>query len=235
MDNFIRKHIWLLIFIGGISYLFITADPIDYCEKQGRYLSDQEYIDKVLMESAVALRQGIPASYDSDSSFMGANDFSSGDKIKPIDYKYKALLKTYFEQQPENFVLWHSKRHSYTTNQRLPINIRFNYIPSQKDCEYIMKNNTFGEIYKEQKKLNPGYQFKYDKPWIEQICKGDMVNDPYVENDKLLERKRKMIGFTTWILITPCGDAYIDKGSEPIFADASIPDIKPTFVEKYLK
>ncbi len=55
MKNFIKKHWVALLLIVGIGYLFITADPIDYCEEQGRYLSDQEYIDKAIMQQAVLL------------------------------------------------------------------------------------------------------------------------------------------------------------------------------------
>lgn len=233
MENFIRKHIWILIFIGGISYLFITANPIDYCEKQGRYLSDQEYIDKAIMEEAVQLRQGFPASYDSGYSMDGAYDFASGDRVKSIDYKYKSMLQDYFLQHPKDIVIWHSKRHRYTTNQRLPINIRFNYIPTQKDCEFIMKNNTFGEIYGEQKKLDQNLE--YHKPWIEQACRGDAIDASHIDKQQLVQQKRRMIGFTTWILVTSCGDGYVDKGSTPIFADIPSVNIAPTFVEKYLK
>lgn len=226
MRNFIRKHIWLLIFIGGVSYLFVTANPIDYCEKQGRYLSDQEYIDKAIMKQAILLKEGYPDSID--SALKKYKSHVSEEEAK----EYYQMLKFYFEKHPKNLVIWHSNRHRYTTNSRMPINVRMSYIPDKKDCEFIMKNNHFEDY----SKLTKYETYGYETQWIKQICTGaDNLRWHPEDKDAYIPPKEKMIGYSTRFISSSCGDDMFSTGFQRILIDKPPVDIAPTFVEKYLK
>ena len=217
---------WSLVFIGGVSYLFITANPIDYCEKQGRYLSDQEYIDKVIMKQAVLLKEGYPDSIGADLKKYKRYDVSEEES-----QDYYQILKHYFENHPKDLVIWRSNRHRYTTNARMPINIRMRYIPNSKDCEYIMKNNHFEDY----SKLTEYEKYGYETQWIKQICTGADSLEWHYDKDTYIPEKKKMIGYSTRFISSSCGDEMFSTGFESIFTDIPLVDIAPTFVEKYLK
>ncbi len=171
------------------------------------------------------LKEGYPDSIDSALKKYKSNVSEEESK------EYYQMLKLYFEQHPKDLVIWRSNRHRYTTNARMPINVRMRYIPNSKDCEYIMKNNHFEDY----SKLTKDKLYGYETQWIKQICTGADNLRWHPEKDAYIPTKKKMVGYSTRFISSSCGDEMFSTGFESIFTDIPLVDIAPTFVEKYLK
>ena len=213
MEEFIKKHWLFLIFAIIISYLFITADPIDYCQEDQRYLDREWFIDKAINNTAKLLKMGYPDNIDNGARKYKKNNISDED-VKP----YYEMLKKYYIQHPQHITVWNSMRNRYTTLTRLPINVRMIYIPDKKDCENIMKNNIFEDVNRLTEYERKGYHVQ----WIKQIC----TNENTSYSDK------KMIGYSIRFVFDSCGNYGFHTGFLPIFENEPLPQIEPTLLEK---
>lgn len=203
--SIIKKYWWLLLLIVGISSLFITADPIDYCQKEQRFLSDEEYILKAIEVQAMMLNKGLNANCYPRS---GTHQYVFSD-IGGLNGGHEAfllLLQDYVKKHPDRVNVWRSSRHRYTTFSRLPINVSIDFIPDKKICQSILRNSDF-EYYKQGKDEEP-YDACFQPPWIEKIC-------DIHEGDKNLTEE--VVGIKSWLLIEPCGKYGENRGSNLIY------------------
>ncbi|MGE4511954.1 MAG: hypothetical protein AB7D43_12735 [Sulfurimonadaceae bacterium] len=201
MENFVKKYWWLLFLLVGISSLFITADPIDYCQKEQRFLSDEEYIQKAIEVQAMMLNKGLNGNCYPRS---GVHQYIFSD-INGLYEGHESLLRDYVKRHPNRVKVWRDKRHRYTTFSRLPINVRIDFIPDKKICQFILRNSDF-EYYKQGKDEEP-YDQCFQSPWIEKIC--------IHEADKNLTEE--VVGIRSWLLIKPCGKYGENRGSNLIY------------------